>query len=490
MKKKHLQSITALVCGVLSILLLVSCANVEMPAPQVSQEKGESQIIEEILEQLPSVEESEAEEIVGQPLLLLTPDETLVYGDEDTAGSVSAACLQRNQLIEEAYQMELKAVLMAEADIAECLRMSLVSGAGAGDLLCYSAKTTASLWNNGLLKDLAALPYFDTNISCYDTVAAGSLSYGSSLYALPDPSAQSADETYVLFYDRALVQGAGLVRPETLVNAGEWTHAQFQKYAEKVAESVMGRESYDLATDIFGYGSHDNASFLPYVLWCSTGNGLFSAGETGELTYAYDAETLTDLLTPLQALYDSRCRLPLEGEEAYTAFREGRLGFLVAKLGYLKELYANGEREYGVLPLPKEEGDSRYHCPVDVSGMLFSVPVANLSDGKSGLALNALCAIGGLLVRNAEKETYLTMYAKDNDQSCMLETVLDSGIFDFGTVFGECDSSVKELSTKLVAHALVDHSRVSSLLKTYLDDLEEWVEEMREILPSPEEAGL
>ena len=86
-------------------------------------------------------------------------------------------------------------------------------------------------------------------------------------------------------------------------------------------------------------------------------------------------------------------------------------------------------------------------------------------------------------MRDAEKETYLTLYAMDNDHACMLETVLDSGIFDFGTVFGQCDDSVEQLSTKLVAHALVDHSRVSSLLKTYLDDWEDFVEDMAKVLP-------
>ncbi len=483
MKKKSLRYMAVLLC----VLVFSACANVEMPVSQVSQEKDSSQVMEDILEQLPSVEESEVEEIMGQPLLVLTPDETLLYGDEEAAGSVQAALENRNNLIEEAYQMELQVVPVDEDEVAESLRMSLAGGRGVGDLLCYSAETIASLWSNGFLQDMASLPYFDREAACYDTVSAGNLQFGESLYALQDPSARCVEDMYVLFYDRALVDGTGFGRPEALVNAGEWTYAAFQQYAEKIAESVMGRESYDLATDVFGFGSHDNSAFLPYALWVSTGNSLFTAGETGLLTYAYDAETLKSLLTPLQALFDSRSRSPLEGEQAYQAFRQGRLGFLAAKLEYLKELYAQSDREYGILPMPKEAGDSRYYCLIDQKGMLFAVPVANRSDSRSGLGLNAICAVGGLLVRNAEKETYLTLYAKDNDQSCMLETVLDSGVFDFGMVFGKCDSSVEQLSTKLIAHALVDHSGVSSIIKSYLDDLEEYVAEMQEKLHPAQE---
>jgi hypothetical protein len=466
------------------MLLLVSCANVVMPEPTVSAEKGESQIIEDILEQLPSVDESEAEQIVGQPLLVLTPDEALFYGDEEAAGSVQITLQRRNQLLEEAYGMELKVLTVSEDEIADNLRLVAQGGVAAGDLLCYSAQTTAMLWQNGFLKNMNALPYFEMETACYDSVAAGSLTYGDAMYALADPSARCADEMYVLFYDRTLVDVAGLARPESLVNAGKWTYDAFCRYSEKIALEVMNKESIDLALDVFGYGCHDHTTVLPYALWASTGNKLFGAGESGEPVYAYDADTLTNLLTPLQQVYDSRSRLPSEGEDAYTAFREGRLGFLVAKLGYLKELYANSDRPYGVLPMPKEAEDSRYHCLIDETGMLLSVPAANISDGKSGLALNALCALGGLLVRDAEKETYLTLYALDNDHACMLETVLDAGLFDFGMTFGQCDDSIEQLSTKLISHALVDHSRISSLVKSYLDDWQEFVEKMEKVLPT------
>lgn len=478
------QILLRLTAACMGLLLLASCANVVMPEPQVSAEKGESQIIEEILEQLPSVDESEAEQIVGQPLILLTSDEALFYGDEEAAGSVQTALLRRNQLLEEAYGMELTVIPVEENDIAGSIRVSLQGDASIGDLLCYSAETTAMLWQNGFLKDIKSLPYFDSEEACYDTVAAESLSYGNALYAMADPSARCADDTFVLFYDRTLVDAAGLARPEALVNAGKWTYDKFLEYTEKVAMEVMNKESYDIAQDVFGYGSHDNEMLMPYVLWASTGNKLFAAGETGKPAYAYDGDTLTEFLTPLQQVYDSRSRFPAGGEDAYTAFRQGRLGFLVAKLDYLKELFAASDRPYGILPLPKEEGDSRYHCLMDGTGMLLSVPVANISDSKSGLSLGAMCAIGGLLVREAEKETYLSLYAMDNDHACMLETVLDAGIFDFGMTFGRCDDSIEQLSTKLVAHALVDHSRVSSLLKSYLDDFDEFVEEMDDLLNS------
>ena len=108
----------------LSILLLVSCTNVVMPTPEVSlpeESKTESQIMEEILSQLPSVESSEVEAITGQTFTVLTPDETVFLGDESAAGSMHNALQNRNQLLLSAYEMELTVVTVPEDEIAGIL---------------------------------------------------------------------------------------------------------------------------------------------------------------------------------------------------------------------------------------------------------------------------------------------------------------------------------------------------------------------------------
>ena len=59
----HTKFYTKLLLLLLCLLLLVSCTNVVMPTPEVSapgeESKTESQIIEGLLSQLPSVENSE-----------------------------------------------------------------------------------------------------------------------------------------------------------------------------------------------------------------------------------------------------------------------------------------------------------------------------------------------------------------------------------------------------------------------------------------------
>lgn len=487
----HKNFFTKLLLLLLCLLLLVSCTNVVMPTPEVSEEstegsKTESQIFEELLSQLPSVENSEVEEITGQPLTILTPDETVFLGDESAAGSVKNALVNRNNLLLSAYQMEVGIVTVPEEEIAEVLTAAMETGVAAGDLLCYSAKTTASLFAAGLLQDVKQLPYFDLNASCIDPVAAEDLTYRGEVYALPDPSARSSDEMFVVYYDRDLVEKAGLTRPEVLVQNGSWTYEAFQTYFETVAEKVMTSTSHDLGKDIFGYSSPNNKELLPYLLWSCSRDSLFTYDENGMLSFPYEKDSLLEAVAAQREIYDSPGLYPLDGEEAHKAFLTGRLGFLVERLEYLKELYAKGSRSYGILPMPKKEGATRYSCPVTTAGRVLSAPKLMNNPAKTGLGLSALCTAGGLLIREAEKETYVSLYSADNDQSCMLEMILDSQYFDFATVFGVCDPSVSGLTTELLAYVMVDDSsRLASLIRHGKEDLAVYLEKLEAILHPP-----
>lgn len=446
-----------------ALLWTVGCANVSLP-PDASKEST-SKRLEEIAESLPKTDEFR-----GDTLTILTPDIKTITGDEEAAGSVRGALKNRNALIDSAYGMTVVVQSVREDEIAETLRSGRAAGLPTADLLCYSAETTASLWAEGLLQDLNTLPFFSLKDACYQADAAAMLQLGGGTYLLPDPSAQSYDHTYVLFYDRELVQNAGLPLPEKEVLAGRWTMETFQRYAEAVAASVMGKTSYDLDTDVFGYSARDNTALLPYLLWCGTDNALFTQkGGTVEFAYS-DESALSERIQPLRTIYNSACRYPGNGEDAVKTFMAGRIGFLFAELEEIKNFYANETRDYGILPLPKRDAEQTdYRCPTATTGNVLSVPAQRTGASRSGLGLTAFCAAGGALLQEAEMETYVTLYSLDNDQTCMLETIMEHAIFDFGWVYGTQERSVRNLSTGLLSDVLVDEVGVSTVLRNNLD---------------------
>lgn len=435
-----------------------------------------SKRLESIAEELP-----QTDEFVGETLTIFTPEAVVIEGNEESAGSVRGALKNRNELLHTSYGMEVKVQEVQEDEIAELLRSAQMAGVSAADLLCYSAETTVSLWAEGLLQDLNALPFFSPADACYDAKKATVLQVGNGrgLYLLPDPSAQGYEHTYVVFYDRELVRKAGLETPEKEVIAGNWTLETFRRYSEAVAASVMGKGSYDLDNDIFGFTSRDNSELLPYLLWSGTDGALFAKNAGGVIDFAYDADTLSDRMDPLRAVYNSASRYPRSGGDAGGAFAGGRIGFLFAELEEIKNFYDNAERDYGLLPLPKRDAaQTGYRCPIAVVGNVLSVPVQVNGASRSGIGLTAFCAAGGALLQEAQIETYITLYSLDNDQTCMLETIMEAAVFDFGWVYGTQERSVRKLSSGLLSDVLVNGSRVSSVLNNNLDSFRAYANEM------------
>lgn len=472
-----LKNKTILVIFLLLCVLVTGCANVVMPSPvpDADTSKTVSEMIDQMTQSLPATSEFR-----GEKLIIMTDEPTVIAGEEETAGLVNGAIADRDEIIRSIYDMEIQVKQLDSEAVLQALYASTVSGTAACDFLCYPADTMYTLYAGGLLHNLSEIPYFDAETACRDAGVATSLQTGQSMYFLPDPSARSYGETYVLFYDRALVRGTNLPLPETRVNAGTWDLAALQAYAEKVAAVVMNKTSMDLQNDIFGYSSRDNTTFLPYLLWRAQGYELFQNPETGAMKFAYTSvvDTLQAQHQPLKAFFASNSRYPLDGSDAYDAFLEGRLGFLVAELDYIKELYANATREYGILPLPKANGSKGgYVCPTDTTGRVIAIPKTVRSRARCGVGLNVLCVAGGALLHEAEKQTYINLYSADNDQTCMLEVILDASTFDFAMLFAPHAESVYWLSTRMMTDVTVGNGQFDSFVTQYAEKFGEYAAE-------------
>ena len=198
------------------------------------------------------------------------------------------------------------------------------------------------------------------------------------------------------------------------------------------------------------------------------------------MQFAYTAipDTLVAQHQPLRAFFDSNSRYPLDGKDAYDAFRDGRLGFLVAELDYIKELYADATREYGVLPLPKANGSKGgYVCPTEVSARVLSVPKTVRNRSRCGVGLTVICAAGGEILHEAEKQTYINLYSADNDQTCMLEVIIDASTFDFAMLFAPHVESVYWLSTRMMTDVTHGDSQFDSFITQYAEKFGEYASE-------------
>ena len=471
--KKHLSNLLLLA---IALLLCSGCANTVMPSTEPSDtSKTSQQKIEELIEDLP-----ENVDYAGRTLTVLTADKSKFLYDETAAGTVKNAVRERGEALKLAYDIELAAVSCKEENALSTLQDAEKAGVPAADVLCFSAETTVAMQLAGLLADLKTLPNFDPSMSAFAAAGANELAFGKSLYLLPETCTLPYDEAYVLFYNRDLVRSSGLSLPENEVRTGNWTFGKCKSYIETVAAGVVNKSSVDYANDLFGLGCTDNKGLLPDLLRQSAGIRMFRT-ENGRPKLATDYIALGEDTSALKALYDSAAHYPKDGNDPRKAFEAGRLAFYVEKLPYFTTLASSSPFDFGVLPLPTNQigdGDNRefgYYTPLSTSACVFSVPKLTNNAGLSGLALTAFCTTGGSAFSENEITTLITLYARDNDQSYMLKTIVDSVSFDFGTVYGSQIKQIRALSSGLFTEVLANGARFRNEISEKTSAFEKFV---------------
>lgn len=440
--------------------------------PVIDSREAERQEAESIKEELPKTIE-----FSGQKLIIYTDSPSLILFDENQAGAVKSALQTRNDFVEDNYQITLD-VRSVDADAVETeLLQSIESGTTSAHLLCYPASVCAKLYALGYLTDLISLPNFDAKAIGYEDYASRSVSFGGKIYLLPTDSLPYYDDIYCVFYRKDLVEQAGLREPELLVMRKEWTFDAFRQYTESVASGVMNKSSYDKAQDTFGYSGRDQKD-LSSILAQAAGIDPIGKDGSGQIVLSSSAEQLEQQSSNLKSLMKSKSRAPYYGSGAVDAFLAGRLGFYIDHISFIDVLYerkmeTEGAFDYGVLPLPA--GESGFVSPVDSEIHVYCVPTSTPGRDLSGLGLTALCGAGRITVKQSAIDSYLTLFSFDNEQSCMLDTILRSASIRFGHLYEGGFDPVYDCFSGLFYSYFDKGSSYDSLLKSRKEAFDECI---------------
>lgn len=438
------------VCLLLSCTFIASCENVSLPENAVSDANSDA------VSETSSVDvDSLLKYVGGEITIAITEDQQIAFSsDPNTDDIIGAASVARNDLLAEKCGITLKTKVVSADNVLSEIDAAKKAGMNYADILCLSAKTLSELADGGYLFNLLSFPEFKFDSNYINADAAKSMAGNNTLYMLFDNSSQFYDETWVVFYDKQLVAGTGLADPAKLVSSGQWTWDEFIKYSEAVAQKVMNKGSPDTATDIFGFSSYSNNTDLPLAIWESCGFKLFGETYGSPVTVKADTTELKNSAKALQNIYFNKSRFSLQGEEAVNAFKNGRIGFFIYKLGFSAALTQTG-RDWSILPLPKFTADQiGYRSYVDPHANALAVPINAADPQKSILALNMLCAASKETMRKAIYNKYVNLYFTNNTSTVMLNTIMDSAYFDFAAIYASGMPKIAAISTNIIIDAV------------------------------------
>ncbi len=478
---------------IISIIMLavlafftVGCENVEYIESSQTESKEESKNIYEQLESaMPDLEPDENGEVIDRPFVIATDDKKVFYNEEGVASSISRAVEERTTFLKDKYGAKLTVKQISAKNLTNELKAAVESGVDYCDLIAISAKETVKLQTAGLLGDMNKLPEFDINSAYFDEYNAKSLAVNSSLYMLPDATAQIYDETYVMFFNRDLVNTQAGQDPETLVMQGKWTWDSFHEVAKASAPKVYNKSTADINTDIFGFSAYESESSFPLAMWNSCGIHIVDNSYKNPVEISYTPDEILGFAEKLRSRYNSRGRLPLEGGDASNAFKQGRLAFFCNKLEYFYSLRDgnNGGNNYGMVPMPKfDENQARYCSPVSTDARVFSIPknIENSNDTHKkfvSVVIQATCASGRDTIKKAYLNQLIATYLNNNKETVMFQTVLDTVYFDFATVYGSNISVIRRATIGAVSDYIEFGSGLKNSMSSAKPNFENYVNE-------------
>lgn len=481
-----MKKILVMLLTTMLLLLSVGCENVEYKT-ESSQPESSVDIFESLESKLPdfvpsvseddSSTEGEESDSTSSSFIgaytIVTDDATAFYQDESTPGTISSAIEERNSFLRQKYGVDVDVKQATTKEIMNGLRQAEKSGIEYCDLISISGSETVSLYLSDLLCDMNTLPDFDPKSEFFDEKNSTALATNSTLYMIADPTAYVYDKAYVLFYNRELLENTSAPNPDELVLQGKWTWDAFNTCVKQAAAEVYNKTSANLETDIYGFSAYYLDYGYSLAMWYSSGNKIIGDTYKNKVALSTSSNGVTTIAQKALKYYNVKGRYPFEGEDARSAFENGRLAFLSNRLDYLYSLRDGtlSGQKYGFLPMPKfSEEQESYACLLDSSARVLAMPksVESRSEDQkrlAGLLLSALCASGRSTIQEAYISSNLALYLYDNTETVILKTITDSIVFDFANVFGTKIEKVANASSK----AVNDYYVLGSALPTMIN---------------------
>ena len=468
-------NIKFILLAVLLSFSLFSCENVEYIERSEQPEESKN-IYEKLEEDLPDLNDGTNGEVVEQDFVIATNDSKVFYNEESVSTSLSKAVENRNMFLNDKYGAQVVVKQVKSTALTNALKESLESGIPYCDMICVSAKDSVKLYSAGLLGDMNKLPDFNVESPYFDSENAKSLATNSSLYLLPDETAQVYEKANILFFNRKLVNEIAGKDPESLVMQGKWTWDAFNEAARASASAVYNKSAADVNSDIFAFSSVISKSSFGTIMFASTGNKLIDNTYKNPVGITMTEDNITSVAQTLRKYFNTRGRYPLDGGDAINAFKEGRLAFLSNTLDYYYSLRTgNGEgSDYGVLPMPKlNEEQKDYYCLVSTDARVFSIPktVESASDEKKhfvSAVISATVASGRTTVKKAFMNDHIVLYMNNNTETVVFETILNSITFDFANVYGSAISQIRKPTNDAINDYIEFGSSIPKTINMFL----------------------
>ncbi len=384
----------------------------------------------------------------GRTFTVITYDQILtdVKADEANGDVVNDAVFERNQTVEERFDVTLETISNANhRDTAKRIQSSVLAGDDDFELIAHHVVGSGGLALQDLFMNWYEIPYINFEKPWWSRSTTEDLTYGNNVapLAIGDMALSAMYGTYCYFFDKKGAEDYGLDDLYAVANAGDWTLDYVMEITKDIYKDLNNNNERD-EYDYYGL-TQSPYSAVNAFLW-SSGGKVFENDAQGIPQYVYGGEKVMNIYEKVYELcFNSEgvCIKRNFGEVtgvdydmAARTFRDDMSLFVSGTLDMTIKFFRS-RGEYGILPYPKyDEAQPEYKTMVDGYHAALAVPKTVTDTEFVGIITEALNAESHKIVVPAFYEVALKVkYSHDEESVQMLDRIIENRVFDLGYVY-------------------------------------------------------
>lgn len=362
-----------------------------------------------------------------------------IYVEEQNGEPIVDAVYARNVYLEEKYNIKIREY--GSKDVGGDARKSIAAGSDDYDVVMANTTESASLASSNYLYNLHDIPYLDLTRDWWDQRSVTQLSIGGKLYfCTGDLSIMANDATWILMFNKSMLQDLSLESPYDLVNSGTWTIDKMLEMAKAASKDVDGDGKMSYQTDNYGFVTHES-SCEGFFFGSGCNIVTKDSDDMPSITMMNDRvlevlEKATELISNKDIVVNGSVQSLDPVKQMQPIFESGRSLFYGEVMQCIIRLRAM-EIDFGVIPFPKlDEAQESYNHFIHTTAAMMSIPVTNLETEKTGIILEAMAAKSKYTLQKAYYDVCLEgKFMRDEESSAMLDIILDTRNYDIGYIY-------------------------------------------------------
>lgn len=360
---------------------------------------------------------------------ITTPDRSYISPDV-LSTSMSQKAYERNQLLEERYDITLFTSIANADTIYEECKLANSSGTYYTDFMMLPLYMLGTFRAAGILENLRSLPYLDMSSPYFYSESVEMCSAGYDTWGIAGHASTAPTDFSAVYFNREMVEEMGMELPYAKVLDGSWTWDAYFTYTDALQQynALNGTSHYTSTTQY-------TASRLPDMLYVSLGNSFVNSGEMLIPAISFTEDMVAEVLNTSNRIYKDPMAITSDSANASAVFSEGRSLFFIDYV-YVADWITNAVDNWGVLPLPKATEDADYRTLVANTSLVFTIPAGTVNNEMASVVLSAMNALSYHQLYDEYVNHAMIYTLRDNSSVNMLDIIFDTPAFDFSLSVG------------------------------------------------------